>query len=257
MAQDVTPSSTNKNRLQFSLDYRLISGLLLVVILGMLLSWKPWASTNKLDESRTIKVTGETKLTAEPDEYTFSPNYEFKNTDKQAALNTLTAKSEEVVKKLKELGIADSKIKINADGNNYDYYYDQNSRQSTYSLRLTVVAGNRDQAQKIQDYLITTSPLGAVSPYANFSEAKKKELQSKARDEATKDARSKAEQSAKNLGFKLDKVKSVEDGTGFGNISYPLPAIEKVMDSAGTQRLGVQPGENDLSYSVTVVYYFR
>ncbi len=54
--------------------------------------------------------------------------------------------------------------------------------------------------------MVTTAPTGQVSPRPNFSDAKRKELESKARDEATKDARAKADQSARNLGFKVGKI---------------------------------------------------
>ncbi len=258
MTKDSITPPEQKNYTQVKVDYRMVIGLLLAVIVAMLIIWKPWASA-KIDENRIIKVTGETKLTAQPDEFVFYPTYEFKNADKQAALNELAKKSEEVVRKLKELGVADNQIKTNADGNDYPYYYSETSREPTYALRLTITVSSREQAQKVQDYLVTTAPLGMIAPQANFSEAKKKELQTKARDEATKDARTKAEQSAKNLGFKLGQVKSVEDGAGFTDI-YPLPAMEKTVDggrSMAAPDLGVQPGESDVTYSVTVVYYFQ
>jgi uncharacterized protein YggE len=120
---------------------------------------------------------------------------------------------------------------------------------------LTITVNDKALTQKVQDYLVTTSPTGSVSPQTTFSEAKRKELESKARDEATKDARSKAEQSAKNLGFKIGKVKSVEDGSGFGGIVL-REGLTMASDSKATS-LSVQPGENDLHYTVTVTYYLR
>jgi len=83
-------------------------------------------------------------------------------------------------------------------------------------------------------------------------------LENQARDEATKDARAKADQSAKNLGFKVAAVKAVNDGSGFGG--YPYPTIDyaeglKADDSRSS--LTIQPGENDLSYTVTVTYFIH
>jgi uncharacterized protein YggE len=97
-----------------------------------------------------------------------------------------------------------------------------------------------------------------VSPQANFSDAKRKDLERQARDAATKDARAKADQSAKNLGFKVGLVKTVTDGTGFGGIIYPLTAsgVAKATDLSQPS-LAIQPGENDLSYTVTVTYYLK
>ena len=123
---------------------------------------------------------------------------------------------------------------------------------------MTIKIDNRDLAQKVQDYLITTSPTGAVSPQAGFSEAKRKTLETKARDQATKDARSKADQSAKNLGFKIGKVKTVTDSSGFGGpIVYGLAEGSNAGVDSSNTKLAVQPGENDLQYSVTVTYYVR
>lgn len=239
------------NNLTLSLDYRLISALLLVIIVGMLAFWRPWEDARAKD--RTIEVSGQAKVTAMPDEFVFYPSYEFKNANKQVALGELTKKSTELVAKLKELGVADSKIKTNSDGGqDYPVYKDDLSVPA-YTLRLTVTAGDKDLAQKVQDYLLTTSPSGAVSPQANFSDAKRKELEVKAREQATSEARAKAEQSAKNLGFRIGDVKTVTDGAGFGvSGSARGTAVDLV-----SPQMAIQPGENDLYYSVTVVYFVR
>ena len=259
MADDTEAMKDNKNRLNLSLDYKVIALMLLAVILAMLAMWRPWTTSASSDD-RTISVTGEAKVTAEPDEYAFYPNYEFRGPDKNAALNEMTKKSEELVAKLKGLGVEDNKIKTHSNG--YDgipYPVDGNTKEVTYNLSLNIRVGQREMAQKVQDYLVTTSPTGSVSPQATFSDNKKKELEREARDKATREARAKADQSAKNLGFRVGGVKSVEDGTGFG--AYPMPerGVSKVtpaLDSSSGQ-LNVQPGENELHYSVTVVYFLR
>lgn len=251
---------SKNNRINVSIDLRLVVFLLLAVIAAMLLIWKPWEAA-PTDDDRTISVTGEADITAEPDEFVFRPSYEFKNASKEAALAQLTAKSNEVTKKLKELGVADSKIKADSDGYDYNYYYDSKNLQNNYTLRLTVIVGKRDQAQKVQDYLVSTAPQGSVSPNATFSDAKRKQLERQARDEATKDARAKADQSANNIGFKVGKVKSVSDGSSIANnVLRGGPAeLSLEADSAvgSAPSLDVQPGENDLTYSVSVVYYLK
>lgn len=238
---------------KFSFDLRIVLVLLLLVIAVMLWLWKPWQEEVGAN-TRTITVTGEATITATPDEYIFNPSYQFKNSDKAAALKELTSKSTEIVNKLKELGVADNKIKTNSGGSDFAYY-PENSSTPIYTLTITVTLDKKELTQKIQDYLITTSPLGTVSPLAGFSESKQKELESQARDKATTEARSKADQSAKNLGFKIGKVKSVEDGAGFG-ISY-LEKTAIARDSISEQSLAVQPGEEPITYSVTVTYFVK
>ncbi len=254
----INETSTGKSsRISLSLDYRIIILALLAIIVGMLIAWRPWSTAVASD--RTISVTGEATIKAEPDEYAFFPSYEFKNKDKDAALDAASKKQDELVKKLKELGVADKEIKTNANGYKDFYYARPESDDLVYNLTITVTVNSRELAQKVQDYLGTTGPTGAVTPQSTFSEAKRKELEGKARDEATKDARAKAEQSAKNLGFKIGKVKSVDDGSGFngGPISYGRDVIAMESSIKPTGSFSVQPGENELAYSVTVVYYVR
>lgn len=247
----------NPKKLNISLDYRILSILLGVVILVMLVVWKPWQPAPSAKD-RTVTVTGEASLKAEPDEFAFIPSYQFKEADKDAAITAMTEKSNTVVAELKKLGVADSKIKTNADGWAYPSYNDSD-RTPTYTLTITVTVGDKTLAQKVEDYLVTTSPTGTLTPQATFSTSKEKALQTQARDQATKEARAKAEQSAKNLGFRLGAVKSLDDSNGFGSGPiYALDATESLNKASGSgSQLTVQPGENTLDYSVTVVYYIR
>lgn len=252
------PESSSKNlKLSLSLDYRWVTLFLLAVIVAMLFLWKPWQDSKATD--RTIDVTGKATVSARPDEFVFYPTYDFKNSDKEAALKQLTAKSSEVVAGLKKLGVADKDIKVNSDSWSYPVYdLRGGSQTSTYTLRLTVTTGSDELTQKVQDYLVSTTPSGSISPQATFSEEKLKEVEAEGRDEATKDARAKAEQSASNLGFKLAKVKAVNDGSGFNDI-YLYGAEQKALDSgtSSPSSLPVQPGENELTYTVTVTYYIK
>lgn len=247
---------TNKRKIQIAIDMRIVVISLVIIILAMLLSWRPWSGPAS---DRTISVTGNATLKSAPDEYVFYPNYDFKNSDKQAALDELSAKSQVIVDKLKELGVADEKIQTNSSG--YDrplYYTEPDSDQTTYSLQLVITVGSSELAQKVQDYLVSTAPSGSVSPQAGFSDTKQKELQSQARDEATKDARAKADQSASNLGFKVGAVKTISDGTGFDTVMPLEKATSSYLnDSSVSSSLSVQPGEQELSYSVTVVYFIK
>lgn len=257
-------------RHSISVDSRWIAVLLLVVIAGMLAAWRPWSGSTSSSDDRTIRVSGEATVKSEPDEYVFSPSYQFTNSDRAAALDALAKKNTELLDGLKKLGIADKQIKTNA--NDYQsggvYYMDDSASDSkvrrpepNYTLQLTITIQDKALTQKVQDYLAGTTPSGNVSPYASFSTAKRKQLEDQARDEATKDARKKAEQSADNLGFKLGDVKTVGDGN-LG--AYPMAAsdsrstMEAIAPGGGAApSLGVHAGENELNYSVSVEYYVR
>ncbi|MGH7157595.1 MAG: SIMPL domain-containing protein [Candidatus Saccharimonadales bacterium] len=109
-----TNNNSPQTKMHFALDLRWIVAALLIVIALMLATWRPWQGTTSDDQ--TIQVTGETTLTAVPDEFVFYPTYQFESSDNTAALNALAKKSEEVTAKLKELGVPDNKIKTNSSG---------------------------------------------------------------------------------------------------------------------------------------------
>lgn len=246
-----------KMKMNVTLDYRVISIVLLLVIVGMLLLWRPWSGSGA--GTRTVDVTGDATITARPDEFIFYPMYEVKSADKASALAELSKKSDDIVAKLKELGVEDKHIKTSTSGYDYPVRLEGES-VPTYNLQMTITVGTNDLAQKVQDYLVSTTPTGSVSPQASFSEATRKKLEAQARDTATKDARGKADQMARNLGFRVGKVKSVQDGTGFGGpitLEGRASAGAMAAEDNSKSALSIQPGENDLTYSVTVVYFIR
>lgn len=251
----MVPSNATKNRLSVTIDYRIIAAVLLLVIAVMLFLWRPWAGGST--STRTIDVTGDATLSARPDEFIFYPVYEVKSADKTAALAELSKKSSDVIAKLKELGVKDSQIKTSTNGYSYPVRLEGES-VPTYSTQVSITVGTEDLAQKVQDYLVTTAPTGSVSPQASFSETTRKKLESEARNKATQDARSKADQMADNLGFRIGKVKSVQDGLGFdGPITLEARNGMAATSDSSKPALSIQPGENELTYSVTVVYYIR
>lgn len=252
----------NTKKLNISFDYRIVCVLLLLIIAAMLALWQPW-TPKPSNSSRTITVTGESTVKAAPDVFVFSPSYEVTNADKAAASEELIAKQAEVVAGLKKLGIKDSKIKTNTGG--YDNsFLDETTQQYHYSTNIEITIDTADKAlvQKVQDYLVSTTPTGTISPYGSFSEALRKKLEADGRGAATKDARSKADQSAKNLGFEVGSVKSVSDDTDKsggcqGGICTMESRVAPAMASDTRSSLGVQSGENELNYTVTVVYYVK
>lgn len=243
-----------KQTLQLRIDYRIICGLLLLVIVGMLVSWRPWQAAPSPD--RKISVTGQATLKAEPDQFQFSPLYERDTTAEITKLN------DDIVKKLKELGVADNQIKNNASryGSTEIYYFAPVDGKEKSTLNLTVTLTDKSLTQKVQDYLLTTNPKGSITPYPSFSTAKQKQLQDQARDQAIIDARRNAEKTADGLGARLGKVQEVSEGQGGG--VYPLLMGDKAAvstDSAGADdtSLSLQPGQDEFTYSVSVTFAIR
>lgn len=236
-------------------------GLLNIIILVstlicILVLWRPWdAEVNS--NARKISITGTSILKAEPDEFRFNPSYIRDSIEEIKKLNT------QVIATLKNLGVKDDEIKNNASnyGSPEIYYMDTVKGKQQNTLGLTITVSSKKLAQKVQDYLLTTNPVGALTPVGIFSTNKQKELLTKARNEAIGDARTKAEQTAKGLGTKIGKVIEVTEGSsvgGCGTTGMPCPVSmsepAKPKDSSSESTIGVQPGTNEFGYSFTVTF---
>lgn len=257
----LTGSPKNHFKLTSSF-FKIASLILLAAVVVTLVLWEPWNPQIKASD-RTITVTGNATITAVPDEYVFSPSYDFSDTNQQVALKNFTTESDQIVAQLEKLGVASSAIQTDSSSDTGGVYMPvvtNNDGNTDYTLNLTVTIDNATLAQKVQNYLLTTNPTGQISPSEDFSTATQNSLDDQARNQAEQDARSKADQSAKNLGFRIAAVKSVQDGTLFNPI-YPLtPGVNSTIDSgpaAAAPSLNLQPGKNTLNYSVTVVYYIH
>lgn len=225
---------------------RAVIAFLLAVIAFMFVLWQPWGNAQS---DQTIDVTGRAILTATPDQFVFRLSYQFKNTDKQAALDETEKKRGEMVAGLTELGVPSRNIKTSTDS--YDRpLRDGVSDETTSTLSLTVVADGEKLVQSVQDYLLAASPAGSVSPQPYFSEQKQEELESQARDIATKDARANAEQTAQSWGHVVGKVKRVSDWYAFG-----LPPAWSATPAEQKQTL--LPGENEITYTVNISFYLE
>ncbi len=252
--------NNDNKQLTISLNYRTLVLVMLAVYLLtiglMLFLWKPWDTISA--NTRRITTTGESTIEAQPDEFVFSPSYYYDSTDEDTAIKEASDKTTEIVAELKKLGVEDKDIKVN--GYNQDWYWYYNDTEERVTVSIIAKVGGKDTAQKVQDYLLTTKPQGQITPVPGFSESKRKELEQQGRVAAVADAKSKAQVSADELEVKLGKVISVSEGYGFADypIAYGLEGEAVALDSSEIRRsLPVQPGENELRYSVTVVYEIK
>ena len=237
----------------------------LLVVLGILVSlilfWRPWDTTFSTT-TRKITITGSATVTAEPDEFRFTPSYTRDTTREIIKLN------DQIIATLKNLGVQANQITNNAStyGSTDVYYILPVEEKDVANLSLTVTVSSLKLAQKVQDYLLTTNPEGSITPIATFSTATRKKLENKAPGEAIKDARTKANQTATGLGTKLGKVITISEGSNtrgcdVGGVLCPI-ALEgsevssSSDDAAKSEKdsLILQPGTNDLTYSFTVTF---
>jgi uncharacterized protein YggE len=244
-------TSPHTSKISLTFDWRIICGLLFVIIGVMLYFWQPWHNTSA---TKTITIHGEATVQHEPDQFTFNVSYE------DADSNQLNAKGNAVVAKLKDLGVKSADIKTSASatsGNKELLIYPSRpvpGSNATYNV--TAVVTTKDLAQKVEDYLNTTDPTGEVTPQTGFSKATAAKLDLDARREASADAKAKATVMAGQFGAKLGKVTKISEDNGY---AYPLAygTAGAANDSVKSVAPTLQPGSDEVTYSFTVVFELR
>lgn len=255
--------SNHMNETTIRLNFRVISAVLLIIIIAMFVWWRPWQSVG----AQTISMTGEASVKAAPDEFVFYPTYQKEGTTSTEAISAVSKVGNDVVAKLKELGVEEKAIKTSTNSQpDYAKPYigiperettDPAGYLATYSL--TVTLQDKDVAQKALDYLVTTSPLYGVSPQSTFSAETRKKLEAEARSQAVADAETKAKQTADELEVSVGRVVSVSEPSWGGAIPISAPQGREIaLDaSAPTTSPVLLTGEETVTYSVTVVFRLR
>ncbi len=244
------------------LDTKFVIVALLVIIAGLLVAWRPWTESSK----RTIAVTGTATVRQAPDEFVFTPSYTETADTSQAAVSKVSETGNAVIAKLKELGAQESELKTDVNsGYGYPMPLDvESSKPSNFGsttayYTITATIHNKELAQKILDYLVTTNTTYAVTPQSTFSKETRKKLENEARTKALTDARAKAVSTAESVGTRLSIVVSVSDLTGGGPIYLmeDQTAASPTLREQATTAPILLTGEQDLDFSVLVVYQIR
>jgi hypothetical protein len=242
--------SKKEKKLTLTLSWKLLSIVLIILtvtLVAYIVYLKPWQSVS--DNPRTIEITGQASIKRAPDSFVFNPTYE---ADSQEAI---TLKTNEVVKAVKDLGLGDAGIQTQVSS--YENYGSNGpTGEYKHSVFMTLSVEDKDLAQKIQDYLVTSGSTGQITPMSGFKEVTEKELRDQATTLAVEDAKKRAEQTANNLGVKVVKVISISE-SGEGIEPMPIMAYDSGSLEVKSTSLPINAGEAEYPYSVKVQFEIR
>ncbi len=238
--------------------------ILVSVMLVLIAAIAGTASAADSSDDRTISVSGTGKVTSAPDTVIISIAVETENTDAYQAQQQNAEKMNAVVNSLKAIGLTDDEIETTGY-NIYSYTSGDDSvfgsKKKIYRVTNTikVTSSKVDMAGEIIDTAVSA---GANSiNYISFtlSDEKSNQLRSQALDAAVAQASSDANAVASALGVTVAGVKSVNVGASYTPMSYDSGyneyAMYKTADAAGSAvPTAVQPGDVDVSASVSIVY---
>ncbi len=248
--------------LQFKLNLRYLCIVLLAIIAVMLAVWQPWKLGVK---AKTISVSGTANVEKAPDFFVFNPTYTSQGAEGSEAIKKVTAIGNEVVAKLKQLGLSDDQITTNVSASP-DYRAlkgddavlgSPTPANTGATYQITAKAKDKDLARRVLEYLVTTPLQSSVTPQSEFSRETRRTLELEARKQAVADARRKAETTAAELGVKLGKVVSVSEA---GGGIYPVlqgKSSGQALDMAMPSPPELQTGLQEISFTITAEFEIR
>jgi len=231
--------------------------ILALAFLTMNISSRVHADEN-VSKERTIRVTGEGKVTAIPDQ----AEMEFEVSEEGPKLEQVTAqvreKMKNVFKVIKTFGISDKDFQTVSYNIQPKYKYDKNGNETTrvgyiVSNRVHVVLKDVDSAGKLLEAVTGADVSRVEGPFFGFSDPKK--LQIEALKAAVEDAHSKAEALAQSSGAELGKVFSINQT----NAEMPIERLTfgKYLANAEAPTVPVAKGQNEVTAQVEVVYALK
>ncbi len=221
----------------------------------------------------TITLSGHGEVNAAPDIATVSFNISKDAKTVKEAQEAVAKIEKAALDILKTNNIADKDIKT-SDASFYPKYeYKYNSYMPcteygcpppggknvivgyTASESISVKIRNIDTAGKIIQELGTTGVSDLNGP--NFSIDKEDDLKAQARKLAIDDAQKKAKVLAKDLGVRLGKVSSFNEGGNYGIVQMYSLESNMMVKGTGAAPAALPKGENTISSDVTITYEIR
>lgn len=227
-----------------------------IVVLVLILVWiVPWSRVNwgkiSWQVAETVTVNGEARSQEKNQIANFSAGIMVENMDKNKAISEVNTKMEDLVKALKEFGIASEDIKTQ----NLSYYQEPkggfNPGQWQVNNSVEIILREVSKASEMANLLASTGANNVYGP--NFMMDDTNKAEKDLYDKAIEDAREKAQSIAIASERKLGKILSVSDGAT-SNI-YPMYAR---LDSAGMGGGAVtEPGSTTVYKNLTVVFELK
>ena len=232
----------------------------LVVLSGFLTVWLGTDINNKLDKSEnTIKVSATSDVFAKPDLAlsTFSVLSEAKTVGE--AMQDNAAKMNAVIAFVKSQGVDDKDIKTTnfSVSPRYEWREKTGERVSVgYEVSQSLQVKIRDLA-KIGDIIQGATEAGANEVgNLQFTIDNEDALKEEARNKAIEEAKTKAKNLAEKLGISLVKIISFSE-SGDYPMPYYVPTSKEALGIGGGATPDIQPGENKISVTVSLIYQIK
>ena len=202
-----------------------------------------------------LSVSSRAEARKGPDIATFSAGVVTQAADGNAALRQNAEQMNRVLAAIKAAGVADKDVQTSGISLNPQYRYEENQppRITGYQASNTVNVKLREVAKmgKVLDALVASGANQVNGP--SFGIDDPEPLYDRARLDALKAARARAETYAGALGVRVRRIVSISEG----GASFPRPMpmmMAMAADGMRAKETSVSPGESTLSVNLDVVF---
>lgn len=226
----------------------LVTAALALVVLAACDS-QPNSSGQPGPDSRQVTVVGAGQVQGTPDTLTANVSIEANAPDVTTAMNQTSDKTRAVIDALVNNAKVDRKD-ISTTSVNLQPQYGPDSSITGYRASNSVSVKIRDLGSASQTLALIVSTGGDATRInsVNYSIDDDSKMVKDARARAFEDAKARAEQYAQLSGLKLGNVISISEATG------STPPTPTPMPRAAMEAVPVEPGQQTVSFSVTVIW---
>ena len=197
---------------------------------------------------------GQGSVSQAPDLATISFGVTKRSSTVSDAQNQTNKAIDSVLENLKNLGISEKDLKTTNYSVNPNYNFEGIQKISGYTVTQNIEL-------KIKDINNTNKAIDAITANGGnligqvqfgFDDKTKAKLEDKARKEAVKNAKEKAQSLANSAGIRLGKIINVTESQD--NFPRPIPFESAKAGIQETPSTNITPGENNIKISVTLTY---
>jgi len=235
---------------------------LVVLLIALVAFWvKPWQT-----KTETISVTAQGMAEVTPNVAQITATVESKNPNLDEARKENEKKVADLIAGLKNLGIAEKDIKTQqvTGGGTYEIL-DTTQTQiypapprpkptNQFSTSLEVTISDLTKADEVIGALTAGGATNLYGPNLTVGNKELDSGKSRAREDAVKEAKKKAEELAKLSGRKLGKAVKIQEQGDFG---LPPPIFTRGEADLVEKASQIQPGQNEITINLAVDFSLK
>lgn len=207
----------------------------------------------------TFDVTGQSEITAIPDEASIQMGVTVSRPTVAQAQNEINQIINQITQDVKSLGIDKEDIKTSNYNIYPNYNYESANRNITSYTATTNINVKIKNFETLNQVIDAGTAAGAnqVSGVSfNLSQEKEEQIKKQAREEAINEAKENAKELSRLAGMKLGKIVNIYETPEY---NQPYPMMERAMLSSdaglgGGAPTEIQPGSTSYNYSVTLSF---